>query len=134
MAKLDTIVGLQLRSIERLHKAGILSIEHLLKAGSSAEGRVDLSDTTGLRLKHIESWVMQADLARITGIGGDYADLLYRIKVTSVAELAVQDPHDVHKRLEILNKSKRLVRRIPSISFITHWIAEAQKLPKIVTF
>ena len=132
MAKLDSIEGIGLRSVQLLAGAGVHSVEHLLAAGRTPDGRRSLSVQAGVTSRHIFGWVKRADLARIKGVGGEYADLLEAAGIHTVPDLADQSPTELRESLNKVNKSKRLVKRVPSISRIEQWVNEAKRLPKLI--
>ncbi len=60
----------------KLGAAGIDTTEQLLEAGKTPEGRLRLSEATGINNKLILKWVNHADLFRIKGVAGQFAELL----------------------------------------------------------
>lgn len=59
-----------------LAECGCRTLEILLEMGGQPAGRKQLIVGTGIRDKLILKWTNRADLARIKGVGGQYADLL----------------------------------------------------------
>ena len=76
MTKLEVIEGIGPTFAEKLRKAGIGSLEALLEAGKTPEGRKELQEATGIGAEYILDWVNRADLMRIRGVGEEYSDLL----------------------------------------------------------
>jgi predicted flap endonuclease-1-like 5' DNA nuclease len=71
------------------------------------------------RLKSIN----RADLARVKGIGEEYADLLEMAGVDTVPELAQRSPANLHKKIEEVAAEKvNDVRRVPSESEVAKWV------------
>lgn len=132
MSKLDAIESIGQVSRNRLEGAGIDTVEKLLELGSTLNGRQALSQSTGLSARRILNWVNRADLARIKGIGEEYADLLEAAGVRNVPNLAERDASQLHRRLKEVNTSKRLVRRVPAVSRVSNWVVQAQGLPPVV--
>ena len=132
MAKLDAIESIGKVSRNRLEQVGIDTVEKLLELGSTLPGRQELSQSTGLSARRILNWVNRADLARIKGIGEEYADLLEAAGVRNVPNLAERDADQLHRRLKEVNTSKRLVRRVPAVSRVSNWVVQAQGLPAVV--
>jgi predicted flap endonuclease-1-like 5' DNA nuclease len=79
-------------------------------------------------------WINRADLARIKGIGSEYADLLENAGVDTVPELAQRNPGNLHQKMVEVNEEKQLVRQVPALSQVTDWIAQAKELPRIITY
>ena len=134
MAKLESIEGIGSKYADTLRKAGVGSIETLLKKGGTPKGRKDLEKASGLSGKLILEWVNRADLARVKGIGEEYADLLEYAGVDTVPELANRNADNLFAKMEEINKKKNLVRKLPSKEQVADWIKQAKKLPRAVTY
>jgi len=77
MTKLETIEGIGEVYAKMLRKkADITTVEELLEAGATPQGRKALEEKTGIGHKLILEWVNLADLMRIKGISEEYSDLL----------------------------------------------------------
>ena len=133
MAKLAEIEGIGEVYAQKLEAAGVSSIEKLLEAGAAKKGREDLSAKTGVSEKLILEWVNRADLARIKGIGSEFADLLEAAGVDTVPELAQRNAENLAAKLAEINEGKKLTRRVPSASEVADWVEQAKKLPRVVT-
>jgi predicted flap endonuclease-1-like 5' DNA nuclease len=133
MSKLEKIEGVGESFSQKLHEAGITTTDSLLEKGSSPQGRKDISEKSGIGEKVILKWVNQVDLARIKGINEEYGELLEVSGVDSVPELAHRKPENLMESLTRVNDSKRLVRKLPSLSQVSKWVDQAKSLPKIVT-
>ncbi len=134
MSKLSTIEGIGEVYEGKLNELGIRSVEALLQAGSTKKGRIDLAEKTGLSEKLILKWVNHADLFRINGIGGEYAELLEASGVDTVVELAGRRPDNLTAKLAEVNQEKKLVRRVPVLSQVERWVEEAKTLPRAVHY
>ncbi len=133
MSKLEKIEGVGEVYAKKLHEAGITTTDSLLDKGSSSKGRKEISEKSGIGEKTILKFVNQVDLARIKGISEEYGELLEVSGVDSVPELAQRNPENLMDSLTRVNDSKKLVRKLPSLSQITTWVDQAKTLPKIVT-
>ena len=133
MAGLSTIEGIGEKYAAKLKSAGVRSLEGLLKAGSGKKGRKELAKISGLKEKQILNWVNRADLARIKGVGTQYADLLECAGVDTVPELAQRKPENLHAKMVEVNRVKKLVRQVPSLSLVYSWVKQAKELPRVVT-
>lgn len=133
MANIVDIEGIGEVYAAKLTESGIGTIEGLLEAGKDKTGRQALAEKTGISETHILNWVNRADLARISGIGTQYADLLEHAGVDSVPELAQRNPENLHAKMEEVNAQKNLVNRVPSLSEVTSWVDQAKSLPRVVT-
>lgn len=133
MAKLTTIEGIGPAFAEKLESAGVGSVEKLLEAGSTKAGRKQLATNADIDEKRILRFVNHADLMRIKGVGGEYAELLEAAGVDTVAELARRNAENLHAKMEEVNESKKLVRSLASLSKVQDWVAQAKDLPALST-
>lgn len=134
MTKLTKIEGIGLVAATKLQSAGVDSVEKLLNVGKTPQGRKQLVEQTGLSHKRILGWVNRADLARIKGIGEEYADLLEAAGVDTVPALARRNPENLHAKLKEVNSMKKLVRRIPAVTRVRGWVEQAQELPRLIEY
>ncbi|MBM3487812.1 MAG: DUF4332 domain-containing protein [Alphaproteobacteria bacterium] len=73
-----------------------------------------------------------ADLMRISGVGGEYAELLEAAGVDTVKELRTRNTANLAKAMASANEQKKLTRRVPSETEVTKWINQAKTLdPKV---
>jgi len=134
MAKLEIIEGIGPVYAERLRAAGIGTVEALLRAGATPEGRKELAERTRIGDEYILDWVNRADLMRVRGVGEEYSDLLEKAGVDTVIELAQRNPDNLYKKLLEVNAEKRLVRRLPNRGMVARWVEEAKVLPRVVSY
>jgi len=132
MAKLSDIEGIGKKYAAKLQAAGVGSLNGLLTSGGAKKGRKDIAKKTGLSEKLILGWVNRADLARVKGIGTQYADLLECAGVDTVPELAQRNAANLQQKMAEVNEKKKLVRKIPVLSQVEDWVAQAKKLPRVV--
>ena len=118
----------------KLQAANVKTVEALLVAGGSPAGRKDLATKTGIDGSKILEWVNRADLARIKGVGSEYADLLESSGVDTVKELATRKPDNLHAKMLEVNTAKKLVRRPPTEAEVATWVAEAKTMKAAVTY
>ena len=134
MASLKAIEGIGAAFATKLAKAGVGSTDTLLTKGATKKGRKELQDQTGISQKLILEWVNHADLFRIKGIGGQYADLLEEAGVDTVPELAKRKADALTEKMLKVNEKKNLVNRPPSEKEVTKWIAAAKKMKRVVQY
>lgn len=131
--KLAEIEGIGSAQAAKLEAAGVGSVEALLEQGASRQGREEIAGKSGVTAARILEWVNHADLMRIKGVGSEYADLLEAAGVDTIPELAQRSPGNLAAKLEEVNETKKIVRRVPSESEVTDWVQQAKSLPRIVT-
>ncbi|MGH2585411.1 MAG: DUF4332 domain-containing protein, partial [Dehalococcoidia bacterium] len=118
----------------KLRRAGIRSIEALLKAGATPAGRKEVAAKSGLSEKQVLEWVNHADLFRIKGVAEEYADLLEAAGVDTVVELGERNPTNLYAALASTNTAKKLVRKLPTEAQVAGWVAQAKRLPRAVSY
>jgi predicted flap endonuclease-1-like 5' DNA nuclease len=118
----------------KLAKAGIKTVEGLLKEGASPKGRKDIAAASGVDVTLILEWVNRADLYRIKGIGKQYSDLLEKAGVDTVVELAKRVAGNLNTKMIEVNQAKNLVNGMPGLKRVEGWIAQAKKLPRVVNY
>ncbi len=134
MAKLSDIEGIGATYEKKLKEIGIGSLEKLLEAGAKQAGRVNLAKKSGISQKLILTWVNKADLARVKGISSQYADLLEFANVNTIPQLATRNAENLTAKMEAVNAERKLVRKVPVLSQVEGWIAQAKELPRILTY
>jgi predicted flap endonuclease-1-like 5' DNA nuclease len=112
----------------KLKDHGIDNTDQLVAAALDYSAREKLAGTLGIATAQLTELVNRADLARISGIAGVYADLLENAGVDSVKELSHRVPANLHAKLEEVNGKLKLTARPPTLSAVEGWVAEAKKL------
>ena len=133
MAKLTDIEGVGPAYSQKLKKAGVSSTDALLNKGATAKGRQAIADKSGISGKRILRWVNHADLFRLDGVAGEYAELLEAAGVDTVPELAQRNAENLCQKLAEVNEAKKLVRVVPVQTQVEQWVEQAKNLPRIVT-
>ncbi len=75
-----------------------------------------------------------ADLFRIKGVAGQYAELLEGAGVDTVKELRGRNAENLAAKMIEVNMSKKLVRIVPSLRVVAGWIAQAKQLQGKVNY
>lgn len=132
MVKLTKIEGIGRKYAKELQRAGVSSQESLLKTCAKRRDRDALAEETHISKLLILKWTNQADLSRINGIGEEYSELLERSGVDSVPELAQRRPEHLLRAMKETNEQLHLVRHMPGLRQIEHWIKQAKALPRAV--
>ncbi len=134
MASLTDIEGIGLQLAGKLKAAGVGSVEKLLERGGTPKGREELAAATGIDAARLARFVNHADLMRIRGIGGEYAELLEAAGVDTVPELAQRNAANLTQKLSDINQQKSLVRLLPAQSRVESWVEQAKELPRAITY
>ncbi|RME98229.1 MAG: DUF4332 domain-containing protein [Alphaproteobacteria bacterium] len=131
---IEDIEGIGKRYAAKLRKLGIKRTHHLLDRAASKKGRRELAAESGLDEKLILKWANMADLMRIRGVGEEYSELLEAAGVDTVKELRNRKPANLHTAMVEANGKRKLVRQLPGPSQVEKWVAQAKKLPPVMTY
>jgi predicted flap endonuclease-1-like 5' DNA nuclease len=134
MASIIKIEGIGPVYRQKLQSVGVKTVEKLLKIGASPAGRDKLAKDADISRDLILEWINHADLWRIKGVGEEYSDLLEEAGVDTVVELAQRRADNLFAKMNEVNMSKKLVRRLPTESQVADWINQAKKLPRVVSY
>jgi predicted RecB family nuclease len=119
---------------EKLANAGIKTVEALLEKGATPVGRKNISNESGLSESVILDWVNMADLFRINGVAGQFAELLKVSGVDTIKELRNRNPENLHIALVETNSYKNLTKVIPNVETISGFINQAKDLSPVITY
>lgn len=134
MTKLSEIEGLDESMEQKLKSAGITSEEELVAASATKENRTDLAMKIEVPEKVILKWANRADLARINGVGIEYADLLEAAGVDTIPELAQRKADHLLSKLTAVNEEYEFVKKLPTENQLEDWIFQAKELPRILYY
>jgi predicted flap endonuclease-1-like 5' DNA nuclease len=134
MAKLEIIEGIGPIYAEKLRAADVRSVEALLRAGATPEGRKELEEKAGIGHEYILDWVNRADVMRVRGVGEEYSDLLEKAGVDTVVELAQRNPDHLYQKIIQVNEEKELVRRPPTRNMVARWVEQAKTMDRAVFY
>lgn len=130
--KIDQIEGVGPVYAAKLSEAGVKTTEELLEQGATRTGRAKLAEATGISDKLILRWVNHADLFRINGVAGQFAELLEAAGVDTVKEFRHRVAENLKAKMDEVNEQKNLCNRVPSVTEIEKMIAQAKELdPKV---
>ncbi len=125
---IGSLKGITEELAARMMELGIKDTAALLAATEEATPRRKLAVDLGIEPAQLTELINRADLCRIKGVGGVYADLLEFAGVDSVKELSHRVPTNLHAKLEQVNDEQKLTGRIPSLTEVEGWVQEAQDL------
>lgn len=130
--KIDEIEGVGPTYAAKLTAADINTTDDLLERCGAAKGRVKVAEETGISGKLLLSWVNMADLMRIKGVGGEFAELMHAAGVDTVKELRRRNAENLAKAMAEINEEKSLTRSVPSATVVEKWVAQAADMePRI---
>ncbi len=132
--KIEQVEGIGAAYAEKLNAAGVKTTEDLLEKCASKKGRVEMAEATGISEKLILKWTNHADLFRINGIAGQFAELLEAAGVDTVKEFRHRVPANLQPKLVEVNEAKNLCNRVPSVAELEKMIAQAKELEPMITY
>lgn len=129
---IEEIEGIGPKHGAKLSEAGITTTEKLLDLCCDKKGRKAVAEQTGFQESQLLKWANMADLMRVSGIGGEYSELLEAAGVDTVKELKTRRADNLTKKMAEVNEVKKLVRSLPSQATVEKWIEQAKTLePKV---
>lgn len=131
---IESIEGIGPKTGETLRNAGIRTVDQLLEAGADKRSRAALAGKTGISEARLLKCVNMADLFRINGVASQYAELLECAGVDTVKELKHRNAENLAAAMAKVNEAKNLVRRPPSSTVVSDWVAQAKKLPAKISY
>lgn len=112
----------------RLRGEGIRTTGALLGLGDSPETLSRLAELCDVPADTVGGWLTMADLLRVPGVGGQWAELLWRSDVTGVQALADGDAEALLEVMERVNAREKRVPELPDLDRVRHWIHEAGQM------
>jgi len=133
--KLIDVEGIGPVYADKLKSAGAETTKDLLKLAKTPADRKKLAETSGISETLILKWANHADLMRIKGIGGEFAELLEKIGVDTVKELRKRNAQNLHEAVQKFDlTTSTIVRRKPSKASIQAWVKQAKRLKPTLTY
>lgn len=132
--KIIEIEGIGSTYAAKLNEAGIITTDDLLNRAATKKGRDELASTTGITEKLILKWANHADLFRIKGVAGQFAELLEAAGVDTVKELRHRVAANLHAKMVEVNEAKNLCNRVPAEKEIQRMIDQAKELTPVMTY
>ena len=140
-AKLSgTKAGTPIESIEgigegfgkRLKADGISTTEALLELCASDAGIAKVCKCVELDESTVRNWGTMADLMRIKGLGGQWAELMWRAGVTSVQDLAQREIEALRARMREVNDAEHRVAELPGEKRVAKFLEDAAHLDAVL--
>ena len=132
--KIDQIEGIGEVYAAKLAEIGIKTTDDLLTQCAAPAGRKKVAEATEISPKLILKWTNHADLFRIKGVAGQFAELLEAAGVDTVKEFRHRVAANLQPKMVEVNEQKNLCNRVPAVSELEKMIEEAKTLEPIVTY
>ena len=131
--KIQDVEGIGPKYADLLGQQGIKTTDSLLKTACDQNGRKALAEKTSINESTILKWVNMCDLFRISGVAGQYAELLEGSGVDTVKELRNRNAENLADKMKEVNAEKRLCKASPSAKTVVKWIDQAKELAPMIT-
>lgn len=118
----------------KLEDAGIKTTDDLLERARIPKWRTKLAEETGISCKLILKWANHADLFRIKGVAGQFAELLEAAGVDTVKEFRHRVAANLEPKLLEINDQKHLCGRVPSVVELQRMIDQAKELEPAIEY
>lgn len=132
--KIAEIEGIGQAYADKLEAAGIKTTDDLLEKCASPKGREKVAEETGISPKLILKWTNHADLFRIRGVAGQFAELLEAAGVDTVKEFRHRVAANLYPKLVETNEAQNLCNRVPAEKEIQKMIDQAKELEPVITY
>ena len=132
--KIVEIEGIGEAYAKKLEEAGVKTTDNLLEKAATKKGREKLAEETGISEKLILKWANHADLFRIKGVAGQFAELLEAAGVDTVKEFRHRVAANLHPKLVEVNYQNNLCNRVPSVSELERMIAQAKEMEPAISY
>ena len=132
--KIEQIEGIGEVYAEKLATVEIKTTDDLLAQCAKASGRAKVAEATGISEKLILRWTNHADLMRINGVAGQFAELLEAAGVDTVKEFRHRVAANLQPKMVEVNEQKNLCNRVPAVSELERMIEQAKELEPLITY
>ena len=130
---IQDVEGIGPKYAELLKQEGINTAGKLLEIGGTKSGRKALAEKTSINEKIILKWVNMCDLFRISGVAGQFAELLEGAGVDTVKELRNRNAENLAEKMAEVNKEKNLCKASPSAKTVIKWVEQAKEMEPMVS-
>ena len=132
--KITDIEGIGPAYAEKLTEAKIQTTEDLLEMCSTPAGRTNVAESTGIGDSVLLKWTNMADLMRVSGVVGQYAELLKAAGVDTIKELRNRNAENLADKLNEINAEKKLTKGSAAANTVQQWVDQAKKLDPRITY
>ena len=129
---IESIEGIGEGFGKRLKADGISTTEALLELCASDAGIARVCKCVELDEDTVKNWGTMADLMRIKGLGGQWAELMWRAGVSSVQDLAQREIEPLRARMREVNEEEHRVTELPGEKRVRKFIEDAGQLDAVL--
>ena len=132
--KIIEVEGIGPAYAAKLEAAGIATTDDLLETAATPRGRQTLAEATGITPALILKWANHADLFRIRGVAGQFAELLEAAGVDTVKEFRHRVAANLQPKLAEFNEARHICGRVPSVAEVQRMIDQAKELEPALSY
>lgn len=111
-----------------LRKIGIETVADFRRQCVKQGAVKNIANKLNVDISTMQSWVSMADLLRIDGINGQYAELLFYSGVQSTNELLSLDATKIALKMKNANNIQQRIKKLPELEDIVRWIEIAKRI------
>lgn len=111
----------------RLRKLDISQTEQLASMLYQPKRLEKVAAQIDVDIEEVRRWAKMADLIRVPGIRGHFAELLEASGINSVHELAGETPQHLAVKMSEQNSKQGLTKTVPSAGTVATWIQAAKR-------
>ena len=131
--KIDEIEGIGPSYAAKLIAADLGNTEKFLTRCCGPKGRIEVAEATGISRKLILTWTNMADMMRISGVGGQFAELLKASGVDSVKELRNRNAANLAAKMTEVNGERQLTKGTVTEAKVQGWVDQAKAMDPVIT-
>lgn len=116
-----------------LRKTGVKTTIDLIDKCSTESGFQQTVETTGAVEPVVKQWVSMADLMRVPGVDGQFAELMEACDIKSIQDLASADTQTLIATMQTVNQREGRIPDsipLPDANIVGRWIKDAKTLPE----
>jgi hypothetical protein len=117
---------------QKLRDMGISTTEQLLNQCCNMNGRVTVAEHVGIEDFVVRKWASISDLLRLSGVEGQFSELMVYAGIDSVQDLGQQNAGALHSKLSATNQEQNRVKTILDESSLDLMISQAKSLKTIM--
>ena len=131
--EIEEIEGIGPAYGKRLRTIGISTTCDLVKTCFNNEYKIEeVAKTIKVKKEAVADWTAMADLMRIDGINGQFAELIQAVGVVSVESLAKANTKNLYDKMSAFNAKTSTIPKLPSFEELDKWISIAKKRDNLV--
>lgn len=132
--QITDIEGVGSKFAEKLTAQGVETTDDLLERAKTPKGRKELAEVAEIRPDLVLTWANRADLMRIKGVAGQYAELMNVSGVDTVKELKHRNAANLRAKMVELNAARHICKTDPSEDMVAGWVEQAKALEPILEY